>query len=115
MSTDRIKTYQELHEKYMHELEKTDGEYHLPNSKNLLDFDAWVESQSGGNKAYVLLDVLNGGQYTEWHLIKELFGYDNHQFTGAAVNNLAELMLVHPDHIEHKRRYSDIIMGLVLC
>jgi len=111
MPEDHIQSYEELHRKYILELKNGDGIYCLPKDKILANFKEWIKHQAG-NDAYVLLDIPHG-KYIEWYGISEKFGYTNEQFTAGAITNLAEPKLIYPEHIVHKKRYSDILIKLL--
>lgn len=109
-------SYQELHDDYMRQLGKVMGEFSSDENKLYLDFEEYVNLPQLANKAFVLLEI-ESGNYVKWHKIEEKFGYKNEEFTAEAVNNcktnFKELMLIHPDQIEHKSRYSTIVIEIL--
>lgn len=106
------KKYEKLHKERIEIINSGKADFTTPNSFQMKSFEEIVEMQLGCNKCFTLFD-LQLQRFVKWHLVKEIFGYSNEEFTIGAVNNMGETHIIHDEDIEHKLRYDDIIYQLI--
>ena len=101
-----------LHGKRVKLIDLGNADFIFPKNFEMKSFEELVLQQIGCNKCFTLYD-LHSGCFVKFHLVKEVFGYDNKEFTIQAVNNFGEIKLVHPDDIDHKKRYDNIVYKII--
>ncbi len=106
------KKYEKLQKERIEIINSGKADFTKPNTLQMKSFEEIVEMQLGCNKCFTLFD-LQLQRIVKWHLVKEIFGYSNNEFTIEAVNNIGDTHIIHSEDIEHKLRYDKIIYELI--